>query len=139
MNWRSHCTQTWVAGDGIEQRPVCMRTHKYTRAGTCTDSHTGTHTLVITSQHHKLHNHHFLMSESTEQEGRSQSKGISMKMTQSQCNNTFKWKKWLSLLNGTKLAMGALLWMLGIRAVNSNQNKETAKPRNHSHRKGNTP
>lgn len=39
-----------------------------------------------------------------------------------------KWENWLSLsLNGTNLAMSALLWMLGIQAVAAIQNKETAE------------
>ena len=79
VNWRSHCTQTWVAGDGIEQGPNAAGMHKYTCVGTRTDSYTHTHTpghvtfsAPQTAQSHVPLN----IWEHKEQKDHSQSKGI---------------------------------------------------------------
>lgn len=133
VNWRSHCTQTWVAGDGIEQGPNAAGMHKYTCVGTHTRTHTRAPTRLVTppSRHHKLHSHMcLLISESTRnRRTTANQKAFVMKMTQGlSITLNVKWKKRLSLsLNGTNLAMGALLWTLGIRAVAAIQNKETAE------------
>lgn len=91
------------------------------------------HTLVTSpSRHHKLHNPTcLLMSESTRsRKTAANQRAFVMRMTQGlSVTLNVEWGKWLSLpLNGTNLAMGALLLMLGIQAVAAIQNKETAKP-----------
>ena len=95
-------------------------------------THMHPHTLVTSpSRHHKLHNPTcLLMSESTRsRKTEANQRAFVMRMTQGlSVTLNVEWGKWLSLpLNGTNLAMGALLLMLGIQAVAAIQNKETAK------------
>ena len=139
MNWRSHCAQTWVAGDGIERGPYAARMHKHTCVGNArTHTHAPTHPVMSPSRHHKLHSHIcLLISESTRsRKTAANQRAFVMKMTQGlSITLNVKWKKCLSLpLNGTNLAKGAPPWMLGIQAAAAIQNKATAETPKSGHR-----
>lgn len=132
VNWRSHCTQTWVAGDGIERGPYAAGMHKHTCVGNArTHTRAPTHPVMSASRHHKLHSHIcLLISESTRsRKTAANQRAFVMKMTQGlRITLNVKWKKWLSLpLNGTNLAKGAPPWRLGIQAAAAIQNKATAE------------
>ena len=107
----------------------CTNTRVWAHARTHT--HAPTRLVTSPSRHHKPHNHMcLLISESTRnRRTTANQRAFVMKMTRGlSIILNVKWENWLSLsLNGTNLAMSALLWMLGIQAVAAIQNEETAE------------